>query len=53
MPLSDELRKLASDLRKSAAEDKQRKLVKTAQVVRGATGLGILAKKLGRNLDGR
>lgn len=48
MSLANDLRKLAADLRKEAAEDDQRKLVKTAQVIRGATGLGLLAKKLGR-----
>jgi hypothetical protein len=46
--MQSELRKLAADLRKQAAEEKQRKLVKCAQVLRGAVGLGILKKKLGR-----
>jgi hypothetical protein len=53
MQLADDLRKLAADLRKEAAEDKTRKLVKTAQIIRGATGLGLLAKKLGRELNAR
>ena len=43
-----ELRKLAAALRKQAAEEKQRKFVKCAQVVRGYVGLGILKRKLGR-----
>lgn len=46
--MQDELRKLAAQLRQKDAEEKQRKFVKCAQIVRGQVGLAILAKKLGR-----
>ena len=44
-----ELRKLATLLRAKVAEDKQRKFIKCAQIVRGHVGLAILRKKLGRS----
>lgn len=46
--MQSELRKLAALLRQKTAEDKQRKLVKCAQIVRGHVGLAILRKKLGK-----
>jgi hypothetical protein len=47
--MQDELRKVAALLRQKAAEEKQRKFVKCAQIVRGHVGLAILRKKLGRS----
>jgi hypothetical protein len=46
--MQDELRKVAALLREKVAEEKQRKFIKCAQVVRGHVGLAILRKKLGR-----
>lgn len=46
--MQDELRKIAALLRQKAAEEKQHKLIKCAQIVRGCVGLAILQKKLGR-----
>jgi hypothetical protein len=44
-----ELRKLAQALREKAAELEEKKLVKTAQVIRSAVGLKLLEHKIGRN----
>jgi hypothetical protein len=46
--MQNELRKLAAELRKCAADEKQQKFVKCAQVIRSYVGLGILKKKLGK-----
>jgi len=42
----DELLKLAAMLRAHANELDQQKLIKSAQIVQAATGLGILARKI-------
>jgi hypothetical protein len=47
--MSAEFRKLAELLRQVADEYEQKKLVKCAQIVRGARGLKLLARKIGRN----
>jgi len=47
--MTAELRKLAQVLRQKADELEQQKLVKCAQIIRGARGLRLLQRKLGRN----
>lgn len=44
--MQDELRKLATLLRKRADEYDQNKLIKNAHIVRSATALGLLKQKL-------
>lgn len=47
--MNKELRKLAAELRRQADEYDQKRVVKIARVVRGAVGLRLLQRKLGRN----
>lgn len=44
--MQNDLRKLAQYLREKAAEYEQRKLVKCAQIIQGASGLALLQRKL-------
>jgi hypothetical protein len=46
--MGDELRKLAQQLRERADAYDQRKLIKSAQIIRGSVALSLLRKKLGR-----
>jgi len=46
--MQDELRKLAQHLRTQADKLDQQKMVKCAQIIRGASGLALLKKKIGR-----
>jgi len=45
--MSEELRKLAEELRKESAQRQEEKNVKCAQIVAAATGLDFLRRKLG------
>ena len=45
--MQNELRKMAEHLRKTAAEQKQTKMVKCAQVAQALIGLTTLRKKIG------
>ena len=46
--MQDDLRKLAQHLREQAIKLEQQKLIKCAQIIRAASGLALLKKKIGR-----
>jgi hypothetical protein len=46
--MGDQLRKLAEKLRADADRLEQNKTVKCAQIIRGALGLRLLQRKIGR-----
>jgi hypothetical protein len=46
--MQNDLRKLAALLRKKAAQYDQQQTIKCAQIIRGAVGLTLLKRKLGR-----